>query len=70
MKVSDRAGQDLEADAIDLALSKSMEDLQRLLDWVLEADDPDEALRHVRRSKELLEEMESNLERVAGGEDG
>jgi hypothetical protein len=70
VKVSDRAGQDLEADAIDLALSKSMEDLQRLLDWVLEADDPDEALRHVRRSKELLEEMESNLERVAGGEDG
>lgn len=67
MKVSENDGQDLEKDAIDLALEKSMEDLQTLLTWVLEAEDPDEALRHVRRSKELLEEMEDNLERVAGG---
>lgn len=65
MKVSDRDGQDLEGDAIDLALEKSMEDLRTLLTWVLEADDPDEAIRHVRRSKELLEEMEANLQRVA-----
>lgn len=65
MKVSDNEGQDLEQDAIDLALEKSMEDLQTLLGWVLEAEDPEDALRHVRRSKELLEEMESNLERVA-----
>ncbi len=64
MKVSDQAGADLESDAIDLALEKSMEDVQTLLRWVLEADDPEQALRHVRRSKELLEEMESNLERV------
>lgn len=65
MKVSDQSGQDLEQDAIDLALEKSMEDLKTLLRWVTEADDPDEALRHVRRSKELLEEMEANLARVA-----
>jgi hypothetical protein len=65
MKVSDSEGQGLEKDAIDLALEKSMEDLQLLLQWVLEADDPGKALRHVRRSKELLEEMEANLERVA-----
>lgn len=65
MKVSDRSGQDLEGDAIDLALEKSMEDLQTLLTWVLEAEDPEAALRHVRRSRELLEEMEANLERVA-----
>lgn len=64
MKVSDQPGGDLETDAIDLALDKSMEDLQTLLHWVLEADDAEEALRHVRRSKELLEEMEDNLERV------
>lgn len=69
MKVSDRAGQDLEADAIDLALSKSKEDLDLLMEWVSQADDPQEALRHVRRAIELLEEMEDNLERVAGTED-
>lgn len=65
MKVSDRNGQDLEQDAIDLALEKSMEDLKTLLHWVTEADEPETALRHIRRSKELLEEMEANLERVA-----
>lgn len=65
MKVSDSEGQSLAKDAIDLALEKSMEDLQTLLHWVVEADDPEQALRHVRRSKELLEEMEANLERVA-----
>lgn len=66
MKVSDQDGQDLEGDAIDLALEKSMEDLRTLLQWVLEADDPEQAIRHVRRSKELLDEMEANLQRVAG----
>ncbi len=65
MKVSEQPGADLESDAIDLALEKSMEDLQTLLRWVLDADDPEDALRHFRRSKELLEEMEDNLERVA-----
>lgn len=65
MKVSDRPGQDLEADAIDLALSKSKEDLDLLMEWVSQSDDPEEALRHVRRAIELLEEMEANLERVA-----
>lgn len=65
MKVSEDPGAGLESDAIDLALEKSMEDLQTLLRWVLDADDPEQALRHVRRSKELLEEMEDNLERVA-----
>lgn len=62
MKVSDREGQGLEEDAMDLALEKSMEDLKTLLHWVTEAEDPEEALRHVRRSKELLSEMEANLE--------
>lgn len=65
MKVSDHGGQGLEKDAIDLALKKSMEDLKKLLRWANETEDPDEALRHIRRSKELLEEMEANLERVA-----
>lgn len=64
MKVSDRGGQGLEEDAIDLALKKSMEDLKTLLRWVTEAEDPEEALRHVRRSKELLSEMEANLENL------
>ncbi|PSG96797.1 hypothetical protein BRD56_08420 [Thermoplasmatales archaeon SW_10_69_26] len=65
MKVSDRGGQGLEEDAIDLALKKSMEDLKTLLRWVTEAEDPDQALKHIRRSKELLEEMEANLETIA-----
>jgi hypothetical protein len=65
MKVSDRGGQGLEEDAIDLALNKSMEDLKTLLNWANEAEDAEEALRHVRRSKELLEEMEANLEHIA-----
>jgi hypothetical protein len=64
VKVSDRGGQGLEEDAIDLALNKSMEDLKTLLNWVDEAEDPEEALRHVRRSKELLSEMEANLENL------
>lgn len=65
MKVSDRSGQGLAEDAIDLALRKSMEDLKKLLTWANETEDPQEALRHIRRSKELIEEMEANLERVA-----
>lgn len=64
MKVSDRGGQGLEEDAIDLAMKKSMEDLKTLLRWVTEAEDPEEALKHVRRSKELLSEMEANLENL------
>lgn len=67
MKVSDRGGQGLEEDAIDLALKKSMEDLKTLLRWVTEAEDPEQALKHIRRSKELLEEMEANLETIAEG---
>jgi hypothetical protein len=65
VKASDRSGQGLQEDAIDLALRKSMEDLKKLLRWASETEDPEEALKHIRRSKELIAEMEANLERVA-----
>ncbi|MDX1612206.1 MAG: hypothetical protein R3185_07535, partial [Candidatus Thermoplasmatota archaeon] len=58
--------QDLEKAAIDLAIDKSMEDIQTLLRWVVESDDPGEAMRHIRRAKELLDEMEGNLSRLQG----
>lgn len=52
---------DLKDAAVELALTKSMEDVQTLLRWVVETDDPREAIRHIRRAKELLDEMEGNL---------
>ncbi len=64
MKVSQHDGQDLRKDAIDLALEKSMQDINTLLTWTVETESAKEALRHVRRCKELLDEMEDNLQRV------
>lgn len=56
-----RPPKDLQEAAVDLALQKSMEDVQTLLRWVVETDDPRESIRHIRRAKELLDEMEGNL---------
>lgn len=55
---------DLQTEAIDLALDKSMEDLQTLLRWVMESDEPSEAVMHIQRARELLDEMEENLARL------
>ncbi|MGH7859307.1 MAG: hypothetical protein ACREQY_18430 [Candidatus Binatia bacterium] len=56
---------DLQQAAIDLAIRKSLEDVETLLRWVREADTPREAIRHIRRSKELLDELEGNLSTMA-----
>lgn len=59
-----RTPKDLQEAAIDLALDKSMEDVQTLLRWVVEAEDPGQAVGHIRRAQELLEEIEENLVRL------
>ncbi len=49
-------------DALRLTVNKSLDDVATLLRWVVEAPDAKQKVQHVRRAREVLAELERELE--------
>lgn len=56
----------LRDDALNMSVNKSLDDVVTALQWASETDRPMEKLRHIEHALELLEDVRTNLEDLAG----